>query len=157
MIRMNLCYVRHVVITGFILGLSVGGTIQSWADETTGDKRDASQKPLSKTEKEEFLKNVSDHWLALGDDVAQGIVKKFADRIIVPTLFQLIQDDAQPNTTRLQAMRILGETRDAQGIPVLRGIIDKYLKENMSNDLESTVFSRIYHQSFFMQRTFLRL
>ena len=116
-----------------ILGTCVFGTAQSWCDDTA-NKTETSQRPLTENERDDFLGRVTTNWMGSEQIMSQSLVKEYANRLIIPCLQQVIEDEKRPLNARLQAMCVLGETRDPHGIPIFRTIIDKPLKENMSDD-----------------------
>lgn len=127
---------QQMTTVGFFIALAIAGVAYASGGTDTGEV--AESKALTQSEREEILKRVSwrppDASFLWNDQMAQQLLADYAGRPFVPFLCEIVEDDTMPYWSRCTAMVVLGNSRDARGIPAIRSVIDRPLKEDMSND-----------------------
>ncbi len=94
---------------------------------------DTGVQPLSDAESEMLLNRFTGA-MYVDEDFGKVITKEYAHRDIIPYLTKLINDEKTPQRTVVSAMWVLAGSGDSRGISVLKAVIDRPLKQNMSYD-----------------------
>ena len=88
--------------------------------------------------------------------IANELATKYEHRRIAPDLIEMIQNDEENLSIRISSIWVLGKTRDATGLPVLKAIIGRPLPDEVSKEQYALLYNAILCVGMLADEEYLR-